>query len=170
MYIIRLRRLRSIFCDKRESSLIAWKRVFVVTDKVGINDSELVVKCNSHEIKLTAWVFQFFAIFGERVTCGKRVFWYIREMTVCNVLLFKKLIKVLTPGKIFRFIENSILPSLSFASFSHQFHTFVSISSSIHIKDTYTWNIYLVLITLITLVWWAIYYLRRIIYYRSKVI
>lgn len=54
MYIIHFRRLRSIFCDKRESSLIAWKQVFVVTDKVGINDSELVVKCNSHEIKLTA--------------------------------------------------------------------------------------------------------------------
>lgn len=141
MYIIHFRRLRSIFCDKRESSLIAWKQVFVVTDKVGINDFELVVKCNSHEIKLTAWVFQFLAIFGERVTCGKRVFWYIREMTVCNVLLFKKLIKVLTSSKIYRFIENSVLPFY----LSHHFLT-GSILSFLHhrvsVSKIFTHEIY----------------------------
>lgn len=30
--------------------------MFTVTDKVRINDSELLAKRNSHEIKLTVWV------------------------------------------------------------------------------------------------------------------
>lgn len=66
-----------------------------MTDKVRINDSELLVKRNSHEIKLIVWVsFSILGHFWRKSYLGRTsISAVFTKMTVCEAELLKKLIK-----------------------------------------------------------------------------